>query len=196
MNLKIITPATTEPVSLAEAKLHLRVTADTDNTLITNLIKTARQHAENYAGRALASQTLELVLDNFPCCYVDNSPCGYIELPMPPVTSVTSVKYKNSDGIEATWDTAEYIFYDKEPAIITLAFNKSWPSFTPYPAGAVKVRYVAGYTTNIPEPIRQAMLLLIATLYENREDIIVGQPAVKLPFGVQALLYPYKIFTL
>ena len=158
MNLKIITAPTIESVSLAEAKLHLRITANTDNVLITSLIKVARHHCENILHRALASTTFELIMDKFPSTQ--------IELPMPPTELITSIKYTDYLGIETEWlPTSEYIFYASEPAIIIPAYGFDFPSFIPYPIGAVKVRFVAGYKTTgndanliIPEEYKQAML--------------------------------------
>lgn len=194
MNLKIITAPTVEPLSLTEARLHVRATSTAEDTLITSLIKTTRQLAENFTNRALASATFELIMDKFPC---------KIELPMAPVESVTSIKYKDSDNVETTWASSEYIFYNSEPAVVIPAYSKSFPSFNPYPIGAVKIRFVAGYKTTgtdpnllIPEAIKQAMLLTIGSLYENREDIIVGTIVAKLPLSAQALLYPYRIWSL
>jgi uncharacterized phiE125 gp8 family phage protein len=193
MNLKIITAPITEPVSLAEAKLHLRVTTDTDNTLITSLISSARQHCENITCRALASATFELVMDTFP---------EKIVLPMSPVESVTSIKYTDSDGIETTLAATEYILYTSEPAVVIPDYDVSWPSFTEYPLGAVKVRYVAGYraastdaSLHIPEAIKQAILLIISTLYENRENIVIGQTIANIPMGAEALLQPFRIWS-
>jgi uncharacterized phiE125 gp8 family phage protein len=193
MNLKIITAPITEPVSLAEAKLHLRVTTDTDNTLITSLISSARQHCENITCRALASATFELVMDTFP---------EKIVLPMSPVESVTSKKYTDSDGIDTTLAATEYILYTSEPAVVIPDYDVSWPSFTEYPLGAVKVRYVAGYraastdaSLHIPEAIKQAILLIISTLYENRENIVIGQTIANIPMGAEALLQPFRIWS-
>ena len=192
MNLKIITQPTIEPVSLAEAKNHLRVVTDVDNTLIASEIVTARHHCENILHRALASTTFELVMDKFPCTQ--------IELPMPPTESVTSIKYTNSDGLEVEWDDENYIFYNCEPAIIICAYGISWPSFTPYPIGAIKIRYVAGYKTTgtdasllIPEEYKNAMLLLIGHLYSHREE--VSEEVLKnIPIGIDSLLYPTRIW--
>lgn len=192
MNLKLITAAITEPVSLAEAKAHLRVTTPNDNTLIGNLIKAARQEVENYTNRALASQTFELIIDNFPK--------NKIVLPMPPIESIAWIKYKDCDGIETTMPSADYIFYNSEPAIIVPDYGISWPSFNPYPVGAVEIRFVAGYKTTgnnasliIPEPIRQALLLIIGHLYENREAVVEGNK-IKIPMGAEYLLYPYRVW--
>ncbi|MCL5072627.1 MAG: head-tail connector protein [Actinobacteria bacterium] len=193
MNLKLITAATTEPVSLVEAKEHLRVIATDEDTLIGNLVKAARQEAENYTNKALAPQTFELILDKFPA--------GKIVLPMPPVERIDWVKYKDCDGIETTINHADYILYNSESAIIVCDYGVSWPSFNPYPVGAVSIRFIAGYKTTgsnasliIPEPIKQAILLIIGDRYENRENIIVGQTVTEIPNSAKFLLYPYRVW--
>jgi len=194
MNLKIITTPTIEPVSLVEAKLHLRVTTDTDNTLISDLITAARQYCEAITNRALASATFELILDDFT---------DKIVLPMPPVESNTvSIKYTDSDSIETTLATTEYILYTSEPAILIPDYGIDWPSFTPYPTGAVKIRYTAGYRAastdenlHIPEAIKQAILLVIGHFYENRQEYIVGQTIAKIPLAAESLLYPYHVWS-
>lgn len=192
MNLQVIVPITTEPISLTIAKAHLRVIDTVEDNLISNLIKVARETAENITNRALATQTLELTLPEFPI--------GNIRLPRSPIQGVTSIKYKDSTGlIDTTWPAENYIVDTAmEPVEIALAYGKTYPSFIEYPSGAIKIIYVAGYntTTNIcPLSIKQAMLLLISTLYESRENVIIGQTISEIPFGVNALLYPYKIFS-
>ena len=141
---------------------------NTEDTLLEGYIKTAREDCEKFTGKALAPATFEFIMDNFPC--------DKIELPMPPVESIESIKYTNSDGVEVEWDDENYIFYNSEPAIIIPAYGISWPSFTPYPIGAVKIRYLAGYKTTgsdasliIPDVIKQAILLSVGSLYEDRE---------------------------
>jgi len=197
MTLKIITAPTVEPILIAEAKKHLRVISNDEDTLITSIIKVARQVAENFTHRAIASQTLEYIIDDFPE--------EVITLPMPPVESITSIKYKNSEGVETEWDNTKYIkFLDSEPAKIVPAYGESFPSFIPYPIGAVKIRYVAGYKTGgtdpniiIPEAIKQALLLLIGHYFENREILLErGHIPKTIPFSAEALLYSYKIWDL
>lgn len=196
MNLKIITPPT-ENITLTEVKSHLRITGTEEESLLTSLIKTVRQYCENYTQRALASTVFELNIDRFD---------DKIVLPMPPVEKIESIKYKNSDGVEAELESSDYIFYNSEPAIIIPAFGKEFPTFEPYPVGAVKIRYTAGYKTSsddknliLPEPIRQAELLLIGHYYENREATTTGtitSSINEIPLGIQSLLYPYRIFWL
>jgi len=196
MNLKLITAPTTEPITLEEAKLHLRVDIDDDDNLISNLITSARQYVEAFTRRAIASATYELALDDFP-----SGDDEEITLPKPPLESVTSVKYTDSDDVETTWDSSKYVVIESIPAIITPAYSESWPSFTPCPREAVKVRYVAGYKAGsedhlvIPEVINQAMLLIITDYYENRGELLQrGHIPKTIPVAVDNLLYPYKVF--
>lgn len=189
MNIKIITDVATELATLTEAKSHLRVDSNHDDSLITSLITVAREYCENVTRRALATKTIELILDDFP-----NS--DYLELPMSPVQSVTSIKYKDSVGTETTWGSGNYITnLDDTPAVIRPVFGGSWASFTPYPSGAVRIRYVAGHKSDgvtLPISIKQSILILICHLYENREA--TTQKALsEVPFSVNALLHSYKI---
>jgi len=87
--LKVITSPTSEPLTLEEAKLHLKVETDADDSLITSLITAARETAEIFTGRALASQVLEYILDGFP------SESETICLPRPPLEEVESIKYRH-----------------------------------------------------------------------------------------------------
>jgi uncharacterized phiE125 gp8 family phage protein len=196
MNLKLIAAPTSEPITLEDTKLHLRVDIDDDDNLISNLITSARQYVESFTRRAIASATYELALDDFPAGDDEE-----IILPKPPLESVTSVKYTDSDGDETTWDSSKYIVIESIPAIIIPAYTESWPSFTPYPREAVKVKYVAGYKFGgddhlvIPEPIKQAMLLIITDHYENRGQLLQrGHIPKSMPIAVESLLYPYKVF--
>ena len=191
MALKLITAPAAEPVSTSEAKSHLRVDTTADDTYIGTLITVARQNVESHLRRALISQTWEVVLDDFPA--------GVIRLPKPPLASVTSIKYTDDEGNESTDSSDNYVGdSDTEPGRVVLKSGESWPSDTLAAANGVRVRYVAGYgsAAAVPNPIRQAILLLIGTLYENRESVLVAQgvTVAQLPFGVEALLMPYRIF--
>jgi len=195
MNLKTITAATEEPITLAEAKLHLRVDIDDDDSLIGGLISSARTYVEAFTRRAAASTTYELILDDFPHGYE-------IVIPKPPLESVTSIKYTDKDGVETTWESSKYVVHEDEPAVIVPAYSENYPTFTPYPKGAVKIRFVAGYKVSdenpdlvIPDAVKQAMFLLISDWYENRGELLQrGHIPKSIPVAVNNLLYPYKIF--
>ena len=192
MALKLITAPATEPVTSTEAKAHLRVDTTADDTLIGTLITAARQHVEAHLRRALITQTWELVTDAFPVGDV-------LRLPLPPLVSVTSIKYTDEDGAESTLSSGLYVVdTDSTKGRVVLKNGETWPSVTLAAANGVRVRYVAGYgeASAVPRPIRQAILLLIGTMYENRESVLVAQgvTVAQLPFGVDALLMPYRIF--
>ena len=151
-----------------------------EDTLLTGFIKAAREYAEKVQNRALISQTWELVLDDWPSGSV-------IEVPLPPLSSVASIKYKDSAGTETTWAATNYIVdTDSFLGRIVLADGISWPSTTLYPAGGIRIQFVAGYTT-VPEVVRSAILLLVGHLYENREAG-TERALQEIPFGVKALL--------
>lgn len=195
MAYKIITSATTEPVSLAEARAHLRIEpfgspeAHPDDAYVSALISVAREWCEQYTGRALASQTIEMALDDFPE--------DAIELPLTPVTSITSVKYIDEEGIEQTLSSTYYGLDDySKPNWLLLKSGFNWPD-TNGGANNIKIRMVVGNTSaNIPKPIYAAMLLIIGNLYENRTEDQIGTSRTtfnSLPLGVFNLLQPYRL---
>lgn len=192
MPTKLITAPTVEPITKIEAKAHLRVTTADDDTYIETLIKAARKHIEEaILNRALITQTWEYYLDEFPA---EN----YIEIPYPKLQSITSLKYKDSDGNETTWNSSNYITdIVSVPGRIVLAYGKSWPSLTLYPSNPITIKFVAGYgdaATTVPEPIIQAILILVAHLYEAREMYVVGTTITDVPFSVYSLCASYRIF--
>ena len=163
MPLKLITAPTVEPLTVAETKAHLRVTASDEDTAIGAYITAARQLAEQILGRALMSQTWEKTIDAFPT--------NEIELPWPPLVSITSVKYINTSSAQITLASTEYVIdSDTEPGWLLLAVDKTWPA-TDDVANAVRVRYLAGYVdaAAVPGVIKSWLLLKIGELYANRE---------------------------
>lgn len=178
--LRIVTPPTYEPVTLAEARAHSRVDTVEDDAGLAARILAARQYIETVTGRALITQTLELTLDDFPC--------DVIELPRQPVASIVSVTYLDAAGATQTVSASDYLL-DSTTLVARLVpvYGKSWPS-TRRTAGNVKVQFVAG-ETQAPRPIVQALLLLVADWNENRETP-GDNPAV------DALLSPYRTFWL
>lgn len=183
MGLKIITAPSTEPVSLVEAKAHLRVDHADEDALISSFISAAREECEHLLERAIAEQTLELSIDEFP---VDG-----IKLPRPPVMSITSVTYVDEDGTAQTMASGDYYLDDAQaPAWLLPAYGLDWPAARAE-ANAVKVRYVAGYA-DCPELIRAWILLRIGTLYANREADS-DKPAQPSPF-VDRLLDRYRVW--
>jgi uncharacterized phiE125 gp8 family phage protein len=155
MKYKVVTAVTTEPVTLAEARLQCKVDSDdtSHDTVLTALITAAREFAEHYTGRALAAQTLEAALDAFPAD-------DFIDLPMPPVATITHIKYTDTAGAEQTLASGDYALsaYGNSQRI-SLAYGATWPS-TQEVADALRIRFVTGYTT-APKAVKAALLLHI-----------------------------------
>lgn len=197
----------TEPVTLAEAKLHLRVDADltADDTLITLLIGAARRYAEMYCNRSLITQRWRLVIDSFPGPSMIGVPFGIpytlpghaILLERGRVQSVDGITYTAMDGNEATMLITDWVAETASPiARVTPRFGKIWPIPLPQ-IGAVKVDFTAGYgdtSAAIPEGIKHWILLRTGTLYENREEVaVINKGKVEpLPF-IDGLLDPYRV---
>ena len=139
-------------------------------------------------GRALMTQTWDMDLDGFPV--------GTIEVPRPPLRSVASIQYVDEQGATQVLDPAQYRVDAKgEPGRVTPAHGRTWPA-TRAVANAVTVEFQAGYgaeATNVPEDIRQAILLIVGRLYAHREDVIAGAPMHTLPRGAEHLMGPYRV---
>jgi uncharacterized phiE125 gp8 family phage protein len=157
-----------------------------EETYLTTLITVARLHVENYLQRSLISQTWELVLDAWPG--------ESITLFRGPVQSVTSNKYYDTAYTVATLAATVYQV-DTYSGRVGLKYSQVWPSTTLRPFAAIVIELVAGYgdeASDVPEPIRQAILLLIGHLYEHREPVLVGATIAELPYSVKALLSNYR----
>jgi uncharacterized phiE125 gp8 family phage protein len=191
MLITTITPPSVEPLSLGEIKLHLRLTNNDHNILMERYMKAAREMTEAHCNRAFVQRTLEQQMDEFK----DEILLGY-----PPLNSVTSVKYIDTDGVEQTLSTTIYdTDTNHEPGRITLAYNQSWPSIRDQ-VNAVKIRFVAGYDSggspddlaaNIPNEAIVAMLLLIGHWFKNAEAT-TDLKLMSLPLGYDALLASLK----
>jgi len=182
MTLSLVTPPTAEPVTLAQQKLHSRVTLDYEDSLIEGLIRAARQYAETVQRRQLITATWRLSLAQFPCELV---------LPLPPLQSVTSINYVDGAGDTQTLSPSLYIVDAyREPGRIVPAYGTLWPTARCQP-NSVNVTFVAGYgdlPSDVPESTRQAVKLLTGHWFENREAVVMGTISGVLPLAVESLL--------
>lgn len=195
MPLTLTTAPTLEPISLDEAKVQCRRGQVTDeDALIDSLIGAAREWIEAVTNRALLDQVWTLTLEDFP-------PDDVIVLPRPPLLSVTSVQYVDTAGATQTWASSNYQVQKPggpyaERGRIQPKFTLIPPVVQPDTLDAVIVLFRAGYGTSVesvPRPIRQALGMLVAHLYENRSAVELGAGLgfQEMPFGVKALLGPY-----
>lgn len=201
MRYKVITQPSVEALTLDEARVHLRIEAygsplsHPDDNYISSMITVAREFCEQYLERSLAQATFELVLDDFPA--------NEIELPMTPTLSVDSISYVSTDGSPTTVGVEIYTLDGySQPNFIVLRNNQRWPQ-TNQSVNNVKIQFTAGYTNGaspdtypLPTPIKAAMLLIIANLYENRQQDVLGNTRISfnsLPLGVYNLLQPYRL---
>ena len=191
MFLQRITAPATEPVTLAEAKAHLRIDIADDDALITALISSARLHAEMLTARSFITTRWRLVMDGFPGHAIDVHKC--------PVVSLLSIQYLDMNGLLQTLPSTDYIAdLASEPARITPVFGKIWPVSLPQ-IGAVTVLFDAGYGSAeaVPEGIKSWIKLRIGSLYEHREEVaIMNRGKIEtLPF-IDRMLDPYRVVTL
>lgn len=141
---------------------------------ITRWIVSARVAAEKELKRYLITQTLDAKLDRFPCA----ADADYPDILLPPLQSVTSITYVDTDGATQTLATNQYTLDASStatPSRIAPAYNCSWPS-TRAQNSAVTIRFVAGYGTaaQVPSTVKSWMLLQIEAMRVNPSAVVVG----------------------
>lgn len=177
MALSVKTAPTGEPVTLAEAKAHLNVDSGDDDTYISTLISVATDQFETDTARAFVDRTYYLDLTAFPSG-------DEIELPMPPLDSVTSVKHFSTGSATSTVSSSVYgVDTSNEPGRIVLEASKDWPTDELRSYNGVRVEYKAGYgnATAVPELAKNGIKLLIGSMYEEREKAVTGTIRTKIP---------------
>lgn len=169
-----------EPVTLNQAKAHLRVDHSDEDALISALIKAARSLIENACGVRFAQRTgVAIKCDSFD---------DFARLPEAPVSAISSVSYVDVSGATQTLASTVYeLRADGVEAAIVLKSNQSWPGIK-Y-GSRITVTASLGYS-EAPEDICHALLMLVAYFYENRED--AGSAASDLPFAVNALICNHR----
>lgn len=175
-----------EPLSLSDAKDHLRITDSVEDDLVTAYIVAARKWVENYTGRSIAEQTIRFNLDEFPHTYQS------ILLPQSPVRAITSVQYVDTDGATQTLAGSEYdVDIYNLPARLEASYNSTWPSTRPK-NNAVIITYTTGYTAP-PSDIVHALKLIVGGFYNMRESEC-PQQGYTASIGVERLLNPYRLY--
>lgn len=185
MTLRIYTAPAAEPVSLAEAKQHLKLSGTADDTLLTRRIKAATSACEEYARRAFVTQTWDLAFDGRP----DGRE---LQLLRPPLVSVTSVTAYDTAGAAATVSAADYEV-DLFAGRILLKESADWPTSL-RPTNGLIVRYVAGYgaAAAVPEAIKYAIEETVRAWYDLDEAGSIEE-RLRLPVLARAALKPYRV---
>ena len=215
--LTISSAASTDILTTAEAKTHLRVTHSAEDTYIGTLIKVATTYAEKYCGSAFVNTTYTMTMEDWNDVFVSNATLGttsnilrvmtegdggyyspytglaQILLPKSPISSVSSVTYYDSDNSSQTWSSSNYnvINPENQKGFIEIADGSSFPSIYAR-ADAITITFVSGYgasASDVPETIKQAVLLIIGNLYEKREDMVHRMPTTS-----EYLLEPFRIW--
>lgn len=199
MGMKLVTPPVIEPISLDEALAQCRIESDTEDGLVSGYILAARVFAEANTRRALIKQSYSYSIDfEWPVVRVRSSQLTMyrtrIEIPKTPVISIDSVSYVDSDGNEQTLaaDVDYVAMLDEVVPYIEPAYNVAWAAPRYQPACAT-IDFTAGYGVNmadIPETLRQAMLMLVAYWYKNRgdDDPIRGVVPLDVPDNISGLM--------
>lgn len=202
-----------EPVSLAEAKAHLRVDSEAEDELILALIQAAREWVEVYLDRTLITTQWTMKMDSFPTmarqlseAYVDRTFIATqqsvradifppdIELPRPPMSRTTTdvtISYVTAEGVSTTLSTSLYrVDRDSTPGVVRPPYAGTWPVHR-VDQNAVSISWYAGYGDSgdkVPRAIRHAMLMLASFWWEHRGAVLTGSISKEIEFGVYALL--------
>lgn len=198
MTMFLLIPPASEPILLAEAKAWLRVDTSSEDAAIASLITTARGIVETHTGRALVTQTWRIVRDAWPdsvlsSAYRAVANCCVAALPLPltPISSISGVRVFDAAGTAQTMAAGTYQLL-ATPDAPRLLFSASPPAPGRIAAG-IEIDVVAGYgaPADVPQPLRQAILMLVARLYEDRGDGDAPNPGA--PRGAAAaLIAPFR----
>lgn len=188
---------TSYPVSKELAKQWLKQDEiDEDDPIIDLVIKSAVDWAENFTARRFISQTWTQYRDNFPSrCENSQWWPGAMLIPYPPLSSVTHIKYYDTQGTLQTLSSSDYsVDAASEPGRITPAPNLVWPSVQSDRINAVEIKFVCGYANAaaVPPALTQALLFLIENFYDRRDELVIGASVISIPIGIESCLWPFR----
>ena len=175
----LLVPPALEPVLVAEAKAHLRLDGNAEDDLVGALLVAARVAVETEIRRVLIAQTWRAIADHWPAA-------GLV-LPVVPVLAIDAVRAVSAGGTATALGPNEYAV-----DAITGALRLVRPAAD---AERYEIDFSAGFGAsglNVPQPLRQAIQLLVTHWFENRSTVIVGDANVATPFGYRELVAPYR----
>ena len=186
MKKTLLTPPAVEPLGLDEAKAHLRLDGADEDALVERLIAAARAQVEGATWLVMIAQSWRAALEAWPRHRT-------VTLPVRPLLSVEAVRAFDADGA-ATLVPAED--YEVEPETATVALKADAAGLAPaVSAGGFEIHFTAGFGpegSDVPAPLRQAMLMLLAHWFEQRSAVAVGDAPATVPAGAAALIAPYR----
>ena len=188
LTLKISAAPSAYPIVAADAKTHMRITHALDDTYITSLCYAAILDFETQTHRQLITATYDLYMDDFPLDVID--------MPRPPLQSIVSIKYQDTDDAQQTVSSSVYdIDTASTPGRLYLDYNQTWPTDTRGHYNDVVVQFKAGYgdaAANVPADIKIALLQMVSHWYMNREPVLVGMVAREVPMSTNRVINHYR----
>lgn len=187
--MRVITPPTVEPITIAEVKSQLGIQQDDagSDAIISRRITEARQWAEDYMQRALITQTQEIRLDAFPVCS--------IKLPFPNLVTVVSVKYIDINGTEQTISASDYVVDTYSYiGLVRPVYGASWPSARTE-LNAVRIQYTCGYgatALSVPNLLREGLMLLVGHWMNFQPQSENGTTLSRVPFAIRDIFDKYN----
>lgn len=187
--VRVLEDVVTEPVTLEQARLHLKIVADFDGSPFDPWIEQiglpgAREWCEGYSGLSIGTKTLELATDGFPS--------GGIPLPFGPVSSVVRVSYTDAEGVLTDMEVGSFEF-DPFTSQVVPVYGTAWPAARTS-ANSVRVEYVVGYDEHntMPYAVLAAVLLTLGHLDANREN---SSPVMvyEIPTGAKNFLDQVRV---
>lgn len=190
MTVLLITPPAVEPVSLADAKAHLRLETTTEDDYVSALIVAARLHVETAIRRVLVDQTWRVYLDAWPRD-------GVVELPVGPVRSIASITVYDADGHPNLLSSVAWrLDSASQPARLALLGTGPTPGRV---LNGIEIDLVAGFGPSgisVPQPLKLAIMTLVSRWYENREGARYGVVPASVSDQVESLVAPYRALRL
>jgi uncharacterized phiE125 gp8 family phage protein len=191
MPLVMTSPPAAEPVTVADAKAHMRIDTDAEDVLIGSLLLTSRLHIETALSLALITQSWTMTLDRWPAA-------RQLDLPLAPLRSVDEVRVNDARGDPTEVPEQNYLvdLASRPPRLI---WNNCAPPLPGPAANGIEIDLTAGFgdtADSVPAPLKHAILMLTAHWYEHRDPQEIGTAGARIPDAVGDLINPFRTIRL